>query len=461
MPKKTEFPQPTKRFLHGAWVILWRYSPAPNKYKQYTVSTGLTREKEDEQPADIVLRRFAVALAQTSPEFPAEYARTSGVIRYLEDRFGPSQKAGEAGFSSEPTRWLQNYEPVIKRECSSSWANNSLAYLKALDRFVTGGIGKTDANQANRFLEHVHQNGISNRPKKRTGEEGGASNGTRNRALAACSRFFQWCLASGAVASSPFAGIKMLREDGAEVITYCTAAERDRILVVARGLGRPDWIAIPIALYAGCRREEIFRLQWTDVNFDNRHLIIRFGKTGKRKTPIARELLEILTAARAERGAVIQPIDDMTWANQADRLVELVREALCIPEHPTFSGTSSEPIGKRHFLKTEEAILSLPVQRATLTKKIAKTKEKASARTLAMELAALEAIPEHAHDGGSWLPAERIGWNAWRHTFATLRVQAGVSLDKISAWMGNTPEVCKKHYAEFIPRDSHDEDIDK
>ena len=54
----------------------------------------------------------------------------------------------------------------------------------------------------------------------------------------------------------------------------------------------------------------------------------------------------------------------------------------------------------------------------------------------------------------------RIGWNPFRHTFASLKAQAGVSLDKITAWMGNTPEVCRRHYAQFIPRDQRDADID-
>ena len=55
----------------------------------------------------------------------------------------------------------------------------------------------------------------------------------------------------------------------------------------------------------------------------------------------------------------------------------------------------------------------------------------------------------------------RIGWNPFRHTFGSLLAQGGVSLDKISAWMGNTPEVCRRHYAQFIPRDRRDGEIDK
>jgi hypothetical protein len=83
------------------------------------------------------------------------------------------------------------------------------------------------------------------------------------------------------------------------------------------------------------------------------------------------------------------------------------------------------------------------------------------ARDLACQLAGLELLPAAACDGGAWMPAERIGWNAWRHTFATLRAQAGVTLDKISNWMGNSYAMCKKHYTQFMPRGEYEEDIDK
>ena len=59
------------------------------------------------------------------------------------------------------------------------------------------------------------------------------------------------------------------------------------------------------------------------------------------------------------------------------------------------------------------------------------------------------------------VPPERIGWNAWRHTFATLLVQEGESLDVVSTLMGNTPGVCRRHYAQFMPRDKRLSAIDK
>jgi len=55
--------------------------------------------------------------------------------------------------------------------------------------------------------------------------------------------------------------------------------------------------------------------------------------------------------------------------------------------------------------------------------------------------------------------ASRIGWNSFRHTFASLLVQSGVSIFKVAAWMGNSIDVCRRHYAAMMPE--HDPDIDR
>jgi len=57
------------------------------------------------------------------------------------------------------------------------------------------------------------------------------------------------------------------------------------------------------------------------------------------------------------------------------------------------------------------------------------------------------------------LPGELVKWNVFRHTFASLLVQAGVSIYKVALWMGNSPDVCQRHYAALSPE--HDADIDR
>ncbi len=45
----------------------------------------------------------------------------------------------------------------------------------------------------------------------------------------------------------------------------------------------------------------------------------------------------------------------------------------------------------------------------------------------------------------------------YRHTFGSQLAQKGVSLYKISALMGNSPDICRKHYAALVPEAMGDE----
>jgi integrase len=47
----------------------------------------------------------------------------------------------------------------------------------------------------------------------------------------------------------------------------------------------------------------------------------------------------------------------------------------------------------------------------------------------------------------------KLPWTCldFRHTFGSHLAMKGVSLYKISAMMGNSPEVCRRHYAALIP----------
>ena len=57
------------------------------------------------------------------------------------------------------------------------------------------------------------------------------------------------------------------------------------------------------------------------------------------------------------------------------------------------------------------------------------------------------------------MPAGKLRWNVFRHTFASSLVQAGVSIWKVSRWMGNSVAICTRHYASMSP--DYDADIDR
>jgi len=55
----------------------------------------------------------------------------------------------------------------------------------------------------------------------------------------------------------------------------------------------------------------------------------------------------------------------------------------------------------------------------------------------------------------------RVSWNVFRHTFASLYLQEGGSVDKGCAILGNTREVFLRHYGNLHPRDRFDEFVDR
>lgn len=400
MAKKKEYPTPKKRFHKDTWELFWNWEGV-----RYTFYPGIKGE-ENAGRAEAALRRLSLALASQTPDFPEEWEALPIIRRYIRHRYGVGDdaQANTQPVDFRPVNWLADYEENIRAGCSKDWAAISLSALKRLDVFVPGGVGKVTPSWAAMFLDSLL--------------EKGKAVGTRNRTLAICSRFFNWCVTTKRLRENPFSGVSNLKEPDLEEIVYCTREERDRIIAVARTLGRPDWIAIPVALYAGMRREEIFRVQVEDVNLQTRRLVVRKSKTGRKRTvPIAMELLPILEGHKNAHGPLVTLPDEKTWENHADRLVELVREALCRPAKPDESGRPSEVVGKRTFLYTPAELREVGKQIASLEGSLAKAKGVGKRGEIEEKIKRLQAVPAKAADGGDWIPAERVRWNAWRHTF--------------------------------------------
>ncbi|MHC4993499.1 MAG: tyrosine-type recombinase/integrase [Planctomycetota bacterium] len=55
--------------------------------------------------------------------------------------------------------------------------------------------------------------------------------------------------------------------------------------------------------------------------------------------------------------------------------------------------------------------------------------------------------------------ANGLSWSCldFRHTFGSHLAQGGMSLFKIAELMGNSPEICRRHYAALVPEQMHDE----
>jgi hypothetical protein len=57
---------------------------------------------------------------------------------------------------------------------------------------------------------------------------------------------------------------------------------------------------------------------------------------------------------------------------------------------------------------------------------------------------------------------KKVGHSKWtfgifRHTFGSLLAQKNLSDFKIAGFLGNSPDVVRKHYAELRPEEGHEE----
>ena len=198
------------------------------------------------------------------PEFPEAYEDAPAVIAYMKARFPDSVSA----MSSDAGAWLDDYAQEIGSECSDKWAAMSVARLRTLEQ-ATGGLATLTPEGASKFLA-----GIAATQKI----------ATRNRLLATFSRFYKWAIRTERAKTNPFSGIKTLKEERLTDIVYCTPAERDEAIALARETDWEEWLAVPIAFFAGMRREEISNLMWPDIRFDAGLIVVTKTKTGKSRT---------------------------------------------------------------------------------------------------------------------------------------------------------------------------------
>lgn len=401
--RKSNLPEVGKRMIRGAWSVHWWWDG-----KMFSVAAGMSGQ-EMEEAAEAVRRAISFAIA-AEVEFPPPFNASRAAIRYREMRYG---KASAAAAPNSET-WLPNYSREIRAECAKTWAEWSIKAIGKLGK-EAGILAAITPNQASAYLATIADT---------------QSSATRNRVFAACSRFYKWAVRTGRAKANPFSEIKTLREERRSDIVHCTSDEREEILSMAKESGWKDWLAIPVAFYTGMRREEISRLDWDDMRFSKGLVVVQKSKTGKsRILPLASALEKILLEipeGKRHGPVVITPpgIDRLL------RLDNLVRHLRRMNRDRMLAAWSLEkpPPSRAKDYKEKKAVW-------------------------------LEA--KKVRDAELQAYLERIGWNSFRHTFGSLLAQNGVSLDKISAWMGNTPEVCRRHYAQFIPRDRRDNEIDK
>lgn len=205
------------------------------------------------------------------------------------------------------------------------------------------------------------------------------------------SRCCQWGVDTGQLKTNPYQGLATkVQMPRAKPILPFTYQEREAILAAL-----PDdyGIFIKFLFLTGCRTGEAVALQWKHVSpsyilfaesYDNRYKVRKPTKTNvARRFPCNDSLRHIL-------------VDIQPKQTQSDQLV--------------FSGVAGLPVCLdyvRHY-----------VWKPTLTKLVSE----------------------------GLVTSYRTLYNT-RHTFISMCLEAGISVQQVAAWVGNSPEVIYKHYA--------------
>jgi integrase len=141
--------------------------------------------------------------------------------------------------------------------------------------------------------------------------KGGVSNGTVNIEVSALSGIFREQLERAALELNPCSMVPRLPESQRD--TYISWADFQRMLNVA------DWLRpiITMLYYTGMRPSEVFDLDWSEVNFSRRIIILPPSRTkeGKnenqkilreKRVPMHREVYDLLWSLKHQDGNVIK-----------------------------------------------------------------------------------------------------------------------------------------------------------
>jgi integrase len=334
-------------------------------------------------------------------ECPPEIEGSKAVQAYLAAIGPPVDRAGGVAWD------LDAYETHLAAHDGPGWVRDSLRVLRGLaGRHPSPGDVTPDLAQA--WLDD-----LTRTPTRRKALPS-ANSVARWRSMAR--RYYNWRF-PGQPEKNPFSGKKVRTPKAPKYreIVYLSRGERRLALRLSRRIagGAGVWIA----LYAGLRLKEIAQARGGDLSRGSMTLHVgadRDGATNKtrstRDVPVHPDLLAYLDRLGARRGRLVP-----AWRDP--------RETRCY---------------------TDDAENTLDALREAFSARAAKIRKRGGPRA-------------EAHARAVETAAGKLGWNNFRHTVASLLVQNGVSLSKVAAILGNSEEVCRRHYAQFVS--TRDRDI--
>jgi len=131
---------------------------------------------------------------------------------------------------------------------------------------------------------------------------------------------FEFAVARGYAAENPVDGVEKLKVRNGDVEIY-SPVEIARLLEAAR-VHHPDFLpCLAIGAFAGLRSAELERIEWSDIDFTSRHIVVSANnaKTASRRiVPLSDNLAAWLTAYEGnQQGKVWKGTENMIYKAQA------------------------------------------------------------------------------------------------------------------------------------------------
>ncbi len=142
------------------------------------------------------------------------------------------------------------------------------SHYKRYSELLTTALGK-------KTLREITPTDITRYATRRR-EKDNMSPATVNRELAFLRRAYNVAIADGLVEKNPVKGVKFAKEDN-QRLRYLLPEEEAEL---RKAIGEEHWPKVAVALHTGMRRGNQFKLQWTDVDFDNGVITLRHSKSG-------------------------------------------------------------------------------------------------------------------------------------------------------------------------------------
>ena len=263
---------------------------------------------------------------------------------------------------------------------------------------LSGSAGQADRNCriVRRFLKEAGISGVDQITSGAVREylAGQAAEGRSKKTLAnhrgALSAFCEFLVEGGALADNPVRRVKLGRLPD-RLPVFLDEAEVAQALELARGAG--IFAEVCVAIHTGLRAGEMRRLAWADVDLENKRLTVRQSKSGRKRTVwLNRPAWHALFEQNKRYGHLVYVFPGATRG--------------------TFRGWN-EPVMRGEDWWRRRGLR--PLQ---------------------------EAMPKFRLSTGVGR-----GWHLFRHTFASRAVQRGVSLYKLSRWLGHASLESTRLYA--------------